>query len=595
MLKRYAEKRNFNKTPEPSADLNVAGAGPLRFCIQKHAARNMHYDVRLELDGALLSWAVPKGPSYNPNNKHLAVHVEDHPLDYATFEGVIPKGEYGGGEVIVWDEGVYSPDDKGKLSFEDREEAERRMRDEMRKGKLSITFRGHKLSGSWTLIRTSDNPKSKIKNQKSEDWLMIKHRDGAEREDFDVTALDRSVRTGRTIEDVRDGRPGQMMRAEDVPGAERRNSKPVIKSPMAATEGKAAFNKPGWAFELKIDGIRILAHVSGGSVWLYSRNGNDVTTRFPRLVSELKQLPFESFVLDGEVVCYEEDGKPSFQKLIQRFQLQDPRQIAEMEVKLPVEYCIFDLLFLDGWDLRGAALQDRRALLEQMNPRTASMRVLDSFPEDGEVLFEHATQLGFEGVVGKRLASKYREGTRSPDWIKVKHHHSDEFYVVGWNPGQGNRSSTFGALILAEKTDDGGFRYAGNVGGGFSDDMLDQVAALVQALPKAKRPFPQAVENEAKAHWVEPKLVAEVRYAQRTREGYLRFPVFLRLRPDWDLAEPPPLAAMDRAPEEEGVGGGGSGSQRSGPDSPDTGSRGFKRVQTPNSEIDNVVDQLQSR
>lgn len=534
MLKKYTEKRDFSKTPEPSGGSVAGDDGPLRFCIQKHNARRLHYDVRLELDGALVSFAVPKGPSYNPDDKHLAVHVEDHPLDYANFEGVIPKGEYGGGEVIVWDEGVYSPDDKGVLSFDNREESERRMREEMKKGKLSITFRGHKLSGSWTLVKTGGHKKDQAPS-KSEDWLMIKHRDGTERKDFDVLALDRSVKTGRTIEDVREGRPGNLLRAEDVPGAVRRNGVPDIKSPMAATEAPKAFKKAGWAFELKIDGIRVLAHVDRGSVLLRSRNGNDVTAKFPNLVRDLKQLPYESFVLDGEVVCYEEDGKPSFQCLLQRFLLIDRVQIAAMEAKLPIEYCVFDLLYLDGWDVRGAHLESRRALLEQMNPRTANMRILDSFPEDGELLFEHATQLGFEGVVGKKLDSRYREGVRSADWIKVKHSHSDEFIVVGWNPGQGNRSSSFGALILAEQNEKGELRYSGNVGGGFSDDMLLSVRKLLDALPRAKKPFKTAIEGEAKVVWVEPRLVIEVKYAQRTKDGYLRFPVFLRIRPEWDI------------------------------------------------------------
>jgi bifunctional non-homologous end joining protein LigD len=544
LLKKYDEKRDFSKTPEPSSEGGGSGGGPLRFCIQKHNARRLHYDLRLELDGALLSWAVPKGPSYNPNDKHLAVHVEDHPFDYKDFEGVIPKGEYGGGEVIVWDEGVYSPDDKGVLSFDDRIEAERRMRDEMKKGKLSITFRGHKLSGSWTLVRTAKN----------DDWLMIKHRDGTEREDYDVLALDRSVKTGRTVEDVREGRSGNLLKAEDLPGAVHRSSMPLIKSPMAATEVGAAFNKKGWAFELKIDGIRVLAYVKDGLVALYSRNGNDVTMKFPKLVQDLKQLPYSSFIVDGEVVCYEEDGKPSFQTLLQRFQLHDANQIAAMDIKLPIEYCIFDLLFMDGWDLRSAPLEGRRSLLEQMKPRTTVLRVLDSFPEDGKMLFEHATQLGFEGVVGKKLDSRYREGTRSADWVKVKHHHSDEFFVVGWSPGQGNRSSTFGALILASKDENGKLRYGGNVGGGFSDEMLDQTRRLLDALPKTKKPFSQAVEGESKVVWVEPTLVAEVRYAQKTKEGYLRFPVFLRFRPEWDIdanvsvEEPMKEVAVSTAP-----------------------------------------------
>jgi bifunctional non-homologous end joining protein LigD len=527
MLKKYEEKRDFSKTPEPSAELNIEGAGPLRFCVQKHNARRLHYDVRLELDGAMLSWAVPKGPSYNPNDKHLAVHVEDHPLDYANFEGIIPKGEYGGGEVIVWDEGVYSPDDKGVLSFENRKEAEKRMRADLKKGKLSITFRGHKLTGSWTLVKTSGKEKDQ--------WLMIKHRDGTEREDYDVTALDRSVKTGRTIEDVQQGKSGNLKRPEDTPGAVRKKQMPEVKSPMAATESKTAFSKKGWAFELKIDGIRVLAHVNQGKVVLFSRNGNDISKKFPKLVEELRQLPFDSFILDGEAVCYEDDGTPSFQCMLQRFQLQDQAQIAAMESKLPIEYCIFDLLYFEGWDLRAAKWEDRRALLEQMNPRTTTMRVLDSFPEDGEVLYEHATKMGFEGVVGKKIDSKYREGIRSVEWIKVKQVHTDEFFVVGWTPGQGNRSPAFGALILAQKDEDGKLRYAGNVGGGFSDTLLDEVMKLLQALPQTKKPFKQKVENESKVTWVEPRLVAEVKFAQRTKEGYLRFPVFVRMRPEWDI------------------------------------------------------------
>ncbi len=534
MLDKYVKKRDFTKTAEPSGTGDVEGAGPLRFCVQKHNARRLHYDVRLEHNGALLSWAVPKGPSYNPADKHLAVHVEDHPFDYRNFEGTIPKGEYGGGEVLVWDEGVYSPDDKGVLSFDDRDEAERRMREDLKKGKLSITFRGHKLNGSWTLVRTGGNPKSKIQSPKSDDWLMIKHRDGFERDDFDVTALDRSVKTGRTIEDVQQGKPGNLIKPDDVKGAVPRKMMEV-RSPMAASEAKKPFSRKGWSFELKIDGIRVLAHVDHGHVKLISRNGNDITTKFPQLVGELKQLPFDSFILDGEAVCYDEDGKPSFQSLLQRFQLQGAQQIMAMETTTPVEYCVFDLLYLDGWDLRGAALSDRRALLEQMNSRTPTLRVLDVFPEDGELLFEHATQIGFEGIVGKKLDSKYREGVRSDEWLKVKQYHSDEFFVVGWNPGQGNRTSTFGSLILAEKDESGEFSYVGNVGGGFTDKLLDDLMGQLKGIAPAKKPFPQAIEGEKKARWVEPKLMAEVRYMARTNEGNLRFPIFLRLRPEWDV------------------------------------------------------------
>lgn len=529
MLKRYGEKRDFTKTPEPSGASSGLGRGPLRFVVQKHAARRLHYDVRLELDGVLLSWAVPKGPSVDPEDKHLAVHVEDHPFDYRDFEGRIPKGEYGGGEVIVWDEGVYSPDDKGVLSFDDREEAARRMREDLAKGKLSITFRGHKLSGSWTIVKTS--------GKEDDQWLMIKHRDGMERPGHDLTAQDRSVKTGRTIEDVREGRPGTWLRPEDAGAA--KVAIPEIRSPMLATEERKPFSRAGWGFELKIDGIRAIAHVRNREVIVFSRNGNDITFKFPRLVRELRQLPYESFILDGEVVCFDEAGKPSFQRLLERFQLQDPRAIESMESKLPIEFCVFDLLYFEGWDVRGCKLRERRALLEQMNPRTTTIRVLDQYLESGELLFDHAIQLGFEGVVGKKLDSKYRGGVRSNDWIKVKHLHSEDFWIVGWNPGQGGRASTFGSLILAERAADGTLNYAGNVGGGFSDASLAEVWGLLQNSPKGNKPFSQRIEAEAKAHWIEPRWIAEVRFAQRTKEGYLRHPVFLRLRPQWDVASAP--------------------------------------------------------
>jgi bifunctional non-homologous end joining protein LigD len=527
VLKKYEEKRDFTKTAEPGPEGGSPDKGPLRFVVQQHAARRLHYDVRLELDGVLLSWAVPKGPSYNPADKHLAVHVEDHPFDYRNFEGQIPKGQYGGGEVIVWDEGFYSPDDKGVLSFDNREEAQKRMRADLKKGKLSITFRGHKLTGSWTIVKTS----------KDDDWLMIKHRDGTERDDFDVTSLNRSVKTGRTVEDIREGRPGNLITPEEIDGAVRRTMF-TVKSPMAAQEAKKPFSKPGWQFELKIDGIRLLCHASAGNIQIFSRNGKDVTGKFPRLVSELGQIPAEQFILDGEVVCYDEDGKPSFQCLLERFQLHDAAQIQKSEATHPVEYCVFDLLYLDGWDLRNAALEDRRKMLDLLNPRTSAIRPLDVFLEEGELLFDQATKIGFEGVVGKKLDSRYREGIRSDDWLKIKEHKSDEFIVVGWLPGQGNRSSTFGSLILAEEKE-GVLAYVGNVGGGFSDDQLQYVKAQIDALPKADKPFKEKIEGESKAKWVEPSLLAEVRYMTRTKTGNLRFPVFLHLRPAWDVDDPP--------------------------------------------------------
>ncbi len=525
MPKRYDEKRDFTKTPEPSA-FDSTGSGALRFVIQKHAARRLHYDLRLEVDGALVSWAVPKGPSLNPKDKHLAVHVEDHPLSYASFEGDIPKGEYGGGQVIVWDEGTYSPDEEGTLHFDDRVEAQRQMREGLKKGKLSVTLRGSKLSGSWTLVKTT---------RSAEEWLLIKHRDEYVSETRDVLKEDRSVLSGRTVEDVAAGREGVRNEIDltAVPGAIQQ-AMPRRMDPMTATEIEKPFSNPEWLFEIKLDGIRVLALVEDRRAKLLSRNGKDITEKFPALVRELAAFPHDSFILDGEVVIYDAQGIPSFQGLMERFQRTNPREIAQWDQVAPVDFCVFDLLYLDGWDLRQAALSERRKLMESSGFRGAATRILDAFPEDGELVYEQAKAMGFEGVVAKRLDSKYRDGTRSQQWQKIKGYHSDDFIVAGYTGGSGMRGSSFGSLVLGAM-EDGKLVYQGNVGGGFSDKQLDEIRALLKDLETDVNPFGEPIpskESNEKITWVQPKVCVEVQYMTRTREGRLRFPIFKRIRPD---------------------------------------------------------------
>jgi bifunctional non-homologous end joining protein LigD len=527
MLKKYAEKRDFEKTPEPESFSAAPSKGPLRFCIQKHAARRLHYDLRLEVDGAFVSWAVPKGPSFDPANRHIAIHVEDHPLSYGSFEGQIPKGEYGGGEVIVWDEGVYTPDEPG-LFWHDREEAQRLMREGLKSGKLSVTFDGKKMKGSFTLVRT----------KRDDDWLLIKHKDEFADPKRDEQLDPRSVISGRTVEDVKGGRTGETLsdRVSNTPGAVLADM-PSNLTPMLLSEASKPFTNEDWLFELKLDGIRLLAYVKSGGVSLITRNGNDVTYKFPRLVSELAQLP--DCVMDGEVVHFREDGLTTFGGLLERFQIQDRREIDRIDNQIKADFCIFDLIYFDQWDLRKCALKDRRSLLTQFGPTRPLIRVIDAFPEEGELLYEQATQMGFEGIVGKKLKSVYQDGRRSGDWVKVKTVHSDEFVIGGYAEGEGARSSTFGALLVGKPDEAGKLTFFGTVGSGYKDDELESLWKQLQPLKTKENPFSgEVVLKAGKPKWLEPKHWVEVKYGEITRDNRLRFPVFIRMRPDLDGGPP---------------------------------------------------------
>ena len=537
-LAEYDAKRDFAQTPEPAPHAPATATGPLTFVVQQHRATRMHYDVRLEVGGVMPSWPVPKGPSTNPRERRLAIQTEDHPLDYASFEGVIPKGQYGAGEVIVWDNGTYSPDEDGRLSFGDREEAEARVRAGIEAGKLSITFRGRKLKGSWTFVKTKASEDS---------WLLIKHRDVAADPDRELTAEDASVVSGLTIADLQAGRlpdpahSGTPPHLADLPGVEA-GAPPRDLKPMLPHLSKEPFDDPGWFFEPKLDGIRAVATIEDGVVGLRARSGHDITAQYPALVRALAGQPVASAVLDGEIVTLDERGVPSFELLQQRMGLQNAEEIAVADAERPVLFFAFDALYLDGYDLRRVALEHRAEVLARVLLPGPLVQRVETFPADGIAAFEAAKALGLEGVVAKRRDSAYEEGRRSQRWLKVKVRQTGDFVIGGHHSGEGAHTGTFGALLLGTRDDDpAGYprpeedqslRYVGRVGTGFDDATLRELRARLDAIETDANPFTEEPPDVDRVTFVQPELVAEVAYANETREGILRAPSFLRLRPD---------------------------------------------------------------
>jgi bifunctional non-homologous end joining protein LigD len=501
-LSEYSSKRRFAATPEPAPAVPAAGSGPLLFVVQQHSARRLHYDFRLECDGVLKSWAVPKGPSLNRDDKRLAVQTEDHPYDYASFEGVIPPGQYGAGEVIVWDCGVYSPDEDQETSFEDRKEAERRVRDGLAKGKLSILLRGEKLKGSFALVRTKD----------AKTWLLLKHKDRYV-SPADVTARNRSVLSGVAVEELKVV-PAQRMSAARLVPAGKTGSLPAAFSPMHAETAEAAFNHADWMWEPKLDGYRVLAFVGEKEIHLYSRNGLNLAKNYPKLVADLRQQG-TPMILDGEIVAFDARGRPSFQAM-----KDDGAHV--------VFYC-FDLLHFAGVDLRKAPYRDRRRYLAQCLLPTPLVQLVHA-QEDGVALAAAALASGFEGVVGKRIDSHYEAGKRTSAWRKVKPVRTADFVIGGYTRGKGSRAP-LGALLVG--TWEGKkLRFASHVGSGFDEKSLAQVKKRLEPLARKTNPFSENPELNAPTTWVEPELVAELKFHSWTDDGHLRAPVFLRLRDD---------------------------------------------------------------
>ena len=481
------------------------------------------------MDGVLKSWSVPKGPSLDPAEKRLAVMVEDHPLPYASFEGVIPKGEYGAGQVIVWDNGTYTPDEDSNISFDDRTEAEERMRRGLAAGKLSVLLRGRKLKGSWALV----------KMQRGEnDWLLIKHKDRFTQTERDILDEDRSVSSALSIEDLKAGRlpdrPQQgaaALRPGDLPDA-RRARFPASVRPTLATLTKTPFSNPDWLFEPKLDGIRALAFIRDDKVKLISRTGRDSTRQYPSLASELGHQTERQLILDGEIVALDRDGRPSFHHLQQRLNLTREADIRRAEAETPVFYYVFDLLYAGGYDLRAVALAQRKDLLQRILLPSDRVRLLEHFEEEGEAAYEAAISHGLEGIIAKRRDSAYEAGRRSRHWLKIKPTLSDEFVIGGYSQGLGGRAATFGALLLGHHDDEGRLVYVGHVGSGFDDRTLAGLRQRLDSITSDECPFSETPPLKTATTWLRPHLVAEVEFAQWTVDGHLRAPVFLRLRED---------------------------------------------------------------
>jgi len=524
-LEEYRAKRRAAATPEPFG--GARGPRPHLFVVQQHAATSLHWDLRLEWKGVLLSWAVPKGPSADPEVKRLAVRTEDHPLAYADFEGVIPEGNYGAGEVIVWDLGSYVPLEEMAKGLD--------------KGKLLFELRGAKLGGTWTLFRT--------KRGEGREWLLVKKPDAwADGKPFDES----SVLSGRTVGELKEGggdaRAKRMREQLAELKAPRRAVDAARARPMLAETEERAFSSPDWVYELKIDGFRLLCGARQGEARLFYRSGREATRLYPEVARTVRALPYASLLLDTEIAVLDAQGHPDFQRLQQRAQLARTADIERASVEMPVVCYAFDLLAIDGHDLRPLPLLDRKRLLREVLPRCGTLRYVDHVPERGEALLAEVAARGLEGIVAKRADAPYRAG-RSPAWRKLRVDRTEDFVVVGYTAPRGGRAG-FGALHLAAY-EGGELTYAGRVGTGFGDRELKALKERLDALRVEAPPCSGPVPRTRGHTWVRPELVCEVRFKERTADGLLRQPAFVRLRDDKPPAEcqaPEPRREPDPAP-----------------------------------------------
>ncbi|MDP9202236.1 MAG: DNA ligase D, partial [Gemmatimonadota bacterium] len=545
-LSSYRAKRSPDRTPEPFGPVSPV-PGNL-FVVHKHAARNLHFDLRLEMDGVLRSWAVPKGPSYDQAEKRLAVKVEDHPIEYGDFEGVIPAGNYGAGGVIVWDRGEWVPLEPWREGLE--------------KGKLLFELKGYKLHGKWTLVKIKKSEK---------DWLLIKERDGwmsspGEADDFS----DESVLSGLTVDEIKSGEgPAEQIRKalEAEERAARVRVDPRSVEPMHCETADEAFTRDDWLFELKLDGYRLIASKSRGDALLLTRNGNDYTSVFPEIARAIKSLPFDECIIDGEVVVCDAKGLPSFSRLQQRGRLSSPLEIRRAAVELPATFYAFDLLAFEDFDVRPLPLLRRKELLKDVVPALGALRYLDHIEREGEAFLEQVTALGLEGIVAKKSDYPYRKG-RSDKWLKIKAERTGDFVIVGFTKPKGSRSH-LGALQLADWVN-GTLVYAGRVGTGFNDALLRELHELLDPIVRADplcagpvyAPGGEPLKSEqipetTTTVWVDAVQVCEVRFREFTPDGVLRHATFLRLRNDkgahecerqgWSSPEPSKVSGAESA------------------------------------------------
>jgi len=465
-LRTYRAKRDFANSPEPAGGTGDGNGAGSRFVIQEHHATRLHWDLRLERDGALASWAIPNGIPSDPSENRLAVHTEDHPLEYLQFEGEIPKGEYGAGTMRIWDRGTF----------------ETHKWDE---NKVEITFRGERLQGRYGLFPLK-------RDGSTQDWMI--HR------------MDPPTEPGR----------------EPMPDH-------VV--PMLARIGEPPPDEQRWSFEVKWDGVRAIAYAKPGRLRLESRNLNEITTSYPEVRALLGDLGMREAVLDGEIVAFDEAGRPSFERLQRRMHVASDSVIRRRMADTPVVYAIFDLLYLDGHSLMALPYTERRAALEALELSGPAWRVPSAHVGAGKRLLEATREQGLEGVVAKRLDSRYEPGRRTGAWIKVKNTRRQELVIAGWLPGEGRRSDRIGALLVGYFDRDE-LRYAGRVGTGFTDQTLDQLADRLSPLQQERSPFTPAPKLPRNAVYVEPSVVAEIEFIEWTQEGVLRAPSFKGLRDD---------------------------------------------------------------
>ncbi|MEO5511666.1 MAG: DNA ligase D [Longimicrobiales bacterium] len=512
-LDAYRAKRSAGGTPEPFGKLRTDAddaSERLVYVMQKHNATRLHYDLRLEVDGVLKSWAVPKGPSYDQSVKALAMQTEDHPLEYAQFEGVIPKGNYGAGEMIVWDRGHVVWLEEPHAGFA--------------KGKLLFELYGHKLRGRWTLV--------KIKKAETE-WLLIKERDSLEGKGL-APLPEESVLSGLTIEDLHEGRDVSapiIAELEGLGAPEQELRGPDVTLMLASSAAKP-FSRAGWLYELKYDGYRMLIERDGESVRLLSRNGNDLTSSFPDIVAAVAALPHRRFIMDGEVVVQDAGGLPRFQLLQKRARVSNPGEVAHYSRALPATMYAFDMLSYAGHDMRSLALRDRKRLLAMVLPSVGTLRYSEHVEERGVDFFAAAEAMGLEGMVAKKADSPYRGG-RATEWVKVRASRSGDFVIAGFKKSA--RARGFGSFHVAAYRG-GVLRYAGSVGTGVTPAMIEAAWARVKDTA-LDAPACEGAPKTKDDVWVAPILVCEVRFLEWTEAGNLRHPVFLRMRDDKAPAE----------------------------------------------------------
>ena len=509
-LEEYRKKRKFDRTPEPSGT-EVAGQTENTFVVQKHDATRLHYDFRLAIDGTLKSWAVPKGPSLNPNDKRLAVQTEDHPLDYANFEGNIPKGSYGAGEVMVWDRGTFQLEGKGGAL------------QQLERGEIKFSLNGEKLRGSFVIV--------KLKNsQKGNEWLMIKHKDAAADANWNIDEHDGSVLTGRVLEEIKaeeaPKREAAPLHVAELEGA-KKAAMPARMGVMLATPCDHAFSDPHWLFEIKWDGIRALAWIEEGKLQLRARSGSDITSHYPELAALPQAFSGHQAIIDGEIAVLDSRGHSDFGKLQERMHVRNPS--PKLIAQYPVVYFAFDLVYCDGYDLRWAPLLPRKQLLQRLLHSWERIRYSDHQLEKGKELFELAKENDLEGIVAKRIDSQY-VSERSANWLKLKTSKVLDTVVGGWTESRG-AGLPFGSLLLG-LYDGKKLQFIGHAGSGFNAETHKELAGKFEKLVSGECPFEKIPETNEKASWVLPKLVAKVRFTGWTQEKRLRHPVYLGLRDD---------------------------------------------------------------